>query len=193
MRSNWRRAFAAVGLAAGLGGLGAAHGYSQEKQKDPKVVLDLEKPAAGHDLDEGAAGAAKGSHLVPPGSFGKSCSAFGKPKEGYRSLEGVASIAGLIGAPVAVVRVRRYGSGHDKVDREEVRKHVLNLLAEETSEEYRYEPWDEAVYVGLVAKIQFFDHSEGVLEESGNHVCFSDFNGQVWWTRIPPPSKPAAP
>jgi hypothetical protein len=193
MRSSWRRAFAAVGLAAGLGGLGAVHGYSQEKQKDPKVVLDLEKPSAEHDSDAGGADGAKGSHLVAAEPFGKSCSAFGKSKEGYRSLDGVASIAGLIGAPIEVVRVRRYGSGHDKVDREEVRKHVLNLLAEETSEEYRYEPWDEAVFVGLVAKIQFFDHTEGVLEESGNHVCFSDFNGQVWWTRIPPPSKPAAP
>jgi hypothetical protein len=189
MRSSWRLVLVAAGLMAGLGGLTAAGGFPQAKQKDPKVVLDLEKPTPEHDSDAGGAGGAKGSfHVAPSEPFGKSCSTFGKSKDGYRSFEGVASIADLIGAPVEVVRVRRYGAGHDKVDREEVRKYVLELLAKETSEEYRYEPWDEAVFVGFVAKIQFYDHTEGVLEESGNHVCFSDFNGQVWWTRIPPPA-----
>jgi hypothetical protein len=184
MTRKWQRVFVAFGLAA----LAALGGYSQEKHKDPKVVLDLAKPAAEHDSDAGGTGGPKGLHLVAAEPFGKSCSAFSTPKDGYRSLEELASIADLIGAPVEVVRVRRYGSGREKVDRDEVRKHVLKLLAEETSEEYRYEPWDESVFIGLVAKIQFYDHTEGVLEESGNHVCFSDFNGQVWWTRIPPPA-----
>lgn len=186
MLRNWRRgiyvmlALAAITVPIALGG------YSQEKHKDPKVVLDLEKSAAEHDSDAEGAGGAKRSHLVAAEPFGTTCKAFSAAKDGYRSLDELASIADLIGAPVEVVRVRRYGSGREKVDRDEVRKHVLKLLAEETSEEYMYEPWDESVLIGLVAKIQFYDHTEGVLEESGVHVCFSDFNGQVWWTRIPP-------
>jgi hypothetical protein len=164
-------------------------GDAQDKTKDPKVVLELEKPAPSEKSAANVPEGAKTSvHVAATGPFGKTCSAFGSPKDGYRSLDGAASIADLIGAPIEVVKIRRYGSGSEKADRDEVRKHVLKLLAEETSEEYRYEPWDEAVYAGLVAKIQFFDHTEGVLEESGNHVCFSDFNGQVWWTRIPPPA-----
>jgi hypothetical protein len=169
--------------------LTAQGGYAQDKTKDPKVVLELEKPAPSENSAANAPEGAKPSvHVAATGPFGKTCSAFSNPKDGYRSLDGVASLADLIGAPIEVVKIRRYGSGQQKLDREEVRKHVINLLKAQTGEVYRYQPWDEAVFIGLVAKIQFFDHTEGVLEESGVHVCFSDYTGLVWWTRIPPPA-----
>lgn len=168
----------------------ARSSYAQDKTKDPKVVLDLEKPAASENsADNTPEGAKTSVHVVATAPFGKTCSAFRAPKDGYRSLDGPTSIADLIGAPIEVVKVRRYnGPGQEKPDRDEVRKHVINLLKMETAEVSRYEAWDEAVFIGLVAKIQFYDHTEGVLEESSGHVCFSDYTGLVWWTRIPPPA-----
>jgi hypothetical protein len=184
LRWLWR-VFVVLALTA----LMARGGYAQDKSKDPKVVLDLEKPAPSENTGADAPDSAKGSvHLSAAAPFGKTCSAFRSPKDGYRSLDGVASIADLIGAPIEVVKIRRYGPGQEKPDRDEVRKHVINLLKAQTAEVYRYEPWDEMVFTGLVAKIQFYDHTEGVLEESGGHVCFSDYTGLVWWTRIPPPA-----
>jgi hypothetical protein len=184
LRLLWR-VFALLALAALMVWVGDA----QDKTKDPKVVLELEKPAPSENSAANASEGTKGSvHVSTSAPFGKTCSAFSSPKDGYRSLDGPASIADLIGAPIEVVKVRRYGSGQDKPDRDEVRKRVINLLKAQTAEVYRYEPWDEMVFTGLVAKIQFYDHTEGVLEESGVHVCFSDYTGLVWWTRIPPPA-----
>src|SRR5580700_7523042 len=186
MMESWRRGFMVLALAA----LTARAGYAQDKTKEPKVVLELEKQAPSENSAANASEDTKGSvHLSTTVPFGKTCSAFRAPKDGYRSLDGPASIADLIGAPIEVVKIRRYGgSGQEKPDRDEVRKHVINLLKMETAEVSRYEAWDEAVFIGLVAKIQFYDHTEGVLEESGGHVCFSDYTGLVWWTRIPPPA-----
>jgi hypothetical protein len=185
MMESWRRGLMVLALAA----LTARAGYAQDKTKEPKVVLELEKQAPSENspanASEGSKGTVHSSATVP---FGKTCSAFRAPKDGYRSLDGSASIADLIGAPIEVVKVRRYGSGQEKPDREEVRKFFTNLLKAETSEAYRYEPWDEMVFTGFVAKIQFYDHTEGVLEQSGVHVCFSDYTGLVWWTRIPAPA-----
>jgi hypothetical protein len=185
MMESWRRGFMVLALAA----LTAQAGYAQDKTKEPKVVLELEKQALSEssaaNASEGTKGSVHSSTTVP---FGKTCSAFRAPKDGYRSLDGTASIADLIGAPIEVVKVRRYGSGQEKPDREEVRKFFTNLLKAETSEAYRYEPWDEMVFTSFVAKIQFYDHTEGVLEQSGVHVCFSDYTGLVWWTRIPAPA-----
>jgi hypothetical protein len=183
MFRRWWRVFALLALAALMVWVGNA----QDKTKDPKVVLELEKPAPSESSAANASEGTKGSvHLSAAAPFGKTCSAFSSPKDGYRSLDGPASIADLIGAPIEVVKIRRYGPGQEKPDRDEVRKHVLNLLKAQTAEVYRYEPWDETVFTGLVAKIQFYDHTEGVLEESGVHVCFSDYTELVWWTRIPP-------
>ena len=185
MMGSWRRGLMVLALAA----LTARAGYAQDKTKEPKVVLELEKPAPSENsaanASEGTKGSVHSSTTVP---FGKTCSAFRAPKDGYRSLDGTASIADLIGAPIEIVKVRRYGSGQEKPDREEVRKFITNLLKAETSEAYRYEPWDEMVFTGFVAKIQFYDHTEGVLEQSGVHVCFSDYTGLVWWSQIPPPA-----
>jgi hypothetical protein len=178
MTRNWRRGvYVMLGLAAMA--VPAVRGvYSQDKSKDPKVVLDLEKvPAPAKDSVEAAE------------PFGKTCSAYSSAKDGYRSLDDPTPIEDLVGAPIETVRVRRYGDGKDKVDKEEVRKQVEKVLKAQTSEEYRYEPWDEAVFVDLVANTQFFDHTKGVLEASGDHVCFSDYSGLVWWVRTTPESK----
>ena len=184
LRWLWR-----VFVALTLTVLMARGGYAQDKTKEPKVVLELEKPAPSENsAANGSEGTKASVHLAAAAPFGKTCSAFRSSKDGYRSLDGPASIADLIGAPIEVVKIRRYGPGQDKPDRDEVRKRVINLLKAETSEAYRYEPWDEAVLGGLVARIQFYDHTEGVLEESGGHICFSDYTGLVWWTRIPPPA-----
>jgi hypothetical protein len=180
------RAFAVLML--GVLTAGVSHG--QDKQREPKVVLDLEKPSAANDSSAAASGDAKGSARLTLGKlFGKTCSAFAAARDGYRSLDEPVPIAELIGAPIDIVRVRRYGSGKEKTDREEVRKQIIKLLNTPTAEVSRYAPWDELVPAGLVATIQFFDHTKGVMEESGGHVCFSDYSGIVWWTRLSPPAK----
>jgi hypothetical protein len=188
MMPKWQRALILFALALMLAAefLAAPGAHAQNKVKDPKVVLDLEKQPAANDAKAEAAAKEKGAaHFTAAPPFGQTCSALSSVKEGYRSLDGLASISELIGAPIEVVRVRRYGAPGEKLDRDEARKHILKLLQAEITEEYRYEPWDEAVTTSLVAKIQFFDHTEGVLEQSGNHVCFSDYAGLVWWARIP--------
>lgn len=178
MTRNWRRGvYVFLGLAA-VAVTAVRGGYSQDKSKDPKVVLDLEKPPAPEK-----------NSITAAEPFGKSCSAFASSKDGYRSLDEPTPIEDLVGAPIETVRVRRYGDGKDKVDKEEVRKQVEKVLKAQTTEEYRYEPWDESVFVNLVANTQFFDHTKGVLEASGDHVCFSDYSGLVWWVRTTPESK----
>jgi hypothetical protein len=153
-------------------------GYSQGKPKDMKVVLDLEKsPPPAKDS------------VVAAEPFGKVCSAFAPPRDGYRNFDEPVAIEDLVGAPIETIRVRRYGDGKEKVDKEEVRKQIEKVLKAQTTEESRYEPWDEAVFVDLVANTQFFDHTKGVLEASGNHVCFSDYSGLVWWVRTTPEGK----
>jgi hypothetical protein len=178
MLRNWGGSYLMLALAAMTVPI-VRVGYSQDKTKDPKVVLDLEKspPPPAKDSVEAA------------GPFGKTCSAFAPPRDGYRSLDGPTPIEDLVGAPIELVRVRHYGDGHEKVDKEEVRKQVEKVLKAETTEESRYEPWDEVVFANLVAKTEFFDHTKGVLEASGNHVCFSDYSGLVWWVRTTPKSK----
>jgi hypothetical protein len=178
MTRNWRRGvYVFLGLAA-IAVPAVPGGYSQDKSKDPKVLLDLEKSPPPEK-----------NSIAAAEPFGKACSAFASPKEGYRSLDDPTPIEDLVGAPIETVRVRRYGDGKDKVDKEEVRKQVEKVLKAQTTEEYRYEPWDESVFVNLVANTQFFDHTKGVLEASGDHVCFSDYSGLVWWVRTTPESK----
>jgi hypothetical protein len=64
------------------------------------------------------------------------------------------------------------------------------VLNAQTTEVSRYADWDEWVPQGIVATIQFYDHTKSVLEESGGHVCFSDYAGTLWWLRIPVHPKP---
>jgi hypothetical protein len=178
MTHNRRRSIYAMLALAAIAVLATRVSYSQEKSKDPKVVLDLEKSPPPEK-----------NSVATAERFGKACSAFAPPRDGYRSLDDATPIEDLVGAPIETVRVRRYGDGKDKVDKEEVRKQVEKIFKAQTTEEYRYEPWDEAVVVDLVANTQFFDHTKGVLEASGDHVCFSDYSGLVWWVRTTPGTK----
>ena len=77
------------------------------------------------------------------------------------------------------------GPSQEKPDREELRKRILAVLNARTTEVSRYADWDEWVPQGIVTTIQYYDRTKGVLEESGGHVCFSDYAGTVWWLRIP--------
>lgn len=168
-----------------------AQDKNQDKTKDPKVVLDLEKSSPANDAKEKESASADGSpHLSVAQPFGKACSAFGAAKDGYRNFDHPFTIAELFGAPIAEVIVRRLGPGQEKPDREELRKHIMTVLNAQTVEVSRYADWDEYVPLGIVTTIQFVDRTKGVLEESGGHVCFSDYAGTVWWLRIPVAQKP---
>jgi len=48
-------------------------------------------------------------------------------------------------------------------------------------EVYDYEPWAEMTYENIVATVEFSDHTDGVLEDSSGHVCFSDHFRSVLW------------
>jgi hypothetical protein len=165
---------------------GYAQDKSQDKNKDPKVVVELEKRSPTNDPNPKEPPGADGSaHLSPAEPFGKACSAFGATKDGYRTMDRPFSVAELFGAPIALVTIRRLAPGQEKSDRDELRKHIATVLNAQTTEVSRYQDWDEWVPLGIVATIQFSDRTKGVLEESAGHVCFSDYAGTVWWLRIP--------
>ncbi len=182
-----------------LAAMGVPSGYAQDKNqdkysdknKDPKVVFDLEKPVRDNDSNAKDPASGGGSvRLSPTPPFGKACSSFGAAKDGYRTMDRPYSIAELFGAPVALVTIRRLGPFQEKSEHEEIRKHIIAVLNAQTVEVSRYQDWEEAVPLGIVATIQFSDRTKGVLEESTGHVCFSDYAGTVWWLRIPQTTKP---
>ena len=171
----------------------AQRGSAQDKNKDPKVVVELDKRTQTNDSNAKEPASTDGTTpLTPVGGFGKACSAFGAARDGYRNFDKPVTVSDLFGAPIAVVIIRRLGPNQEKSDREELRKHIVAVLNAQTTDVSRYEDWDEVVWVGIVATVQFADRSKGVLEESGGHVCFSDYAGTVWWLRIPvaPKSQP---
>ena len=92
------------------------------------------------------------------------------------------SIAELMGAPIEVVNIRSYGPGWKNP--EDVQNLITKLLKTQTSGVYTYEPWAEAAFAAIIATVQFSDHSEGTLEVSGVHVCFSDHSRLALWLRV---------
>jgi hypothetical protein len=175
-----------IAVVLALSALLAQPAYAQDKNKDPKVVLELEKSPPANESEAKEPAPAEGSirlaHVEP---FGKACSAFGAPKDGYRNFDRPFSVSELFGAPITVIIIRRLGTFAEKPDREELRKHMVTVLNAQTTEVSRYQDWDESVPPGIVATVEFSDRSKGVLEESAGHVCFSDYAGTVWWLRIP--------
>jgi hypothetical protein len=191
MLRNSRRILVILALSAAAAQPICAQDKNQDKTKEPRVVLDLEKSSPAKDAkakEPASADVTSPVMIAPP--FGKACSAFGAAKDGYRNFDHPYTIAELFGAPIAVVIIRRLGSSQEKPDREELRKHILAVLNAQTVEVSRYEDWEESVPAGIVTTIQFDDRSKGVLEESAGHVCFSDYAGTVWWLRIPVTPKP---
>jgi hypothetical protein len=165
--------------------------HAQDKNKGPRVVVELEKKSPTSDSNAQEPVSADGTtHSSTAEPFGKACSAAGAPKDGYRNFDRPFAVSELFGAPIAVVIIRRLGSGQEKADRDELRKHIVAVLSAQTTEVSRYVEWDEWVPLGIVATVQFSDRSKGVLEESGGHVCFSDYAGTVWWLRVPVAPKP---
>jgi hypothetical protein len=177
---------AILALAAAAAQPSYAQDKNQDKNKDPRVVVDLEKRPPTSDSNARKPASPDGAtHFSPDEPFGGACSALGAAKDGYRNLDSPYSISELFGAPIEVIIIRRLGPGQEKSDREELRKHIFTVLNAQTVEVSRYADWDEAVPRGIVATIQFYDRTKGVLEESNGHVCFSDYAGTVWWLRIP--------
>ena len=169
-----------------LAAAAAQPNYAQDKTKDPKIVLDLEKPSPADESNaKSPASPNDASRPSTARPFGKACSAAGAAKDGYRNFDSPYSISELFGAPIEVITIRRLGPGQEKPGREELRKRITAVLNAQTTEVSRYQDWDEWVPQGLVVTIQFYDRTKSVLEESGGHVCFSDYAGTVWWLRIP--------
>jgi hypothetical protein len=149
--------------------------YSQDKPKDPKVVIDLEKLAP-----------ANNSPFL--GAFGKTCNPFNQK---FGELGPPApqpmkptSIAELMGAPIDIVKIRRYGPAWKNPD--DVRNRITKLLKTQTAEVYVYEPWAEPAFSDIIATVQFSDHTEGTLEVSSVHVCFSTHSRSALWLRVFP-------
>ena len=161
--------FAALVLAA----LASQTGYAQDKPREPKIVLKLEKPVSGGN---------------PRGwePFGATCKSLkpenGKDQRSYHpGWDKPVSIAEWMGAPIEVVKIRRYGPGWKKPD--DVRQRVASLLKTQSGEVSPYEDWDEFVFADIIATVQFSDHTEGTLEVSGVHVCFTTHSGMALWLR----------
>lgn len=139
-----------------------------DKNREPKIVLDLQKTGPGEKPFR-----ARFGMTCPPSSPGGSL---------FRDLERPASISELLGGPVNVVRIRSYGAHWKNFD--DVRKHVIKVLQTQTGTIYPGQVWDEMVLADVVAGIQFSDGSEGVFEESGGHVCFTNHSKAALWARI---------
>jgi hypothetical protein len=150
--------------------------HPQDKPQDPKVVLNLEKPASTDNSP----------HL---GKFGQTCDPFNQKfgEHGPPANQPMkpTSIAELMGAPIDVVKIRRYSPAWKNPD--DVRNLITKLLKTQTGEVYVYEPWDEAVFSDIIATVQFSDHTEGTLEVSSVHVCFSNHSRSALWLRVFPP------
>jgi hypothetical protein len=164
----WHCFFALV-----LAGPASLPAHAQGKPPEPKVVIDLEKQTSTGD------GFAE--------RFGKACDRFNQ-KSAQHGPWGVRStrpttITELMGAPIEVIKIRRYGRNWKNPD--DVRNRVTKLIRTRTSEVYNYEPWAEFVYADIIATVQFSDHSEDVLEVSGVHACFSDHFHAPEWLRVP--------
>lgn len=149
--------------------------YPQDKPHEPRVVLDLEKPHSRENEPRVL-------------RFGASCKSVKKnDKESgsyHPGWDKPISIAEWFGAPIEVVKVRSYG--HSWKSSADVRMRVVRLLQTKSGEVYPYEPWDEMAFGDIVATVQFSDHTEGSLEVSGIHVCFSSHSGTALWLRVFP-------
>jgi hypothetical protein len=146
--------------------------HAQEKPQDPKIVFDLEKPASPDN-----------SHHLEP--FGKTCTPL-DIKSGEHGdkvpWEKPSSMLELAGAPIDVIKIRRYGPGWKNPD--DIRNLITKLLRIHTTEFFSYEPWAEMVFADIIATIQYSDRTEGTLEISSPHVCFSDHSRHALWLRI---------
>lgn len=160
--------------------VGTQNSYGQDRSQGPKIVLKLEKPVAGDNLH---------GFRVLAEPFGSTCKSVkqenGKDRGSYHpGWDKPVPIAEWMGAPIEVVKIRRYGHGWRKPD--DVRTRVASLLKAQSGEVYPYPAWDEYVFQGIVATLQFSDNLEGTMEVSRVHVCFTDHSGMALWLRVLP-------
>jgi hypothetical protein len=149
-----------------LASLSCSSNLAQQKPRRPKIVFE----------------AKSATNTLRP-AFGQSCKATPNASSPYyhSSFQPV-SIADLLRAPAAEVKILRYGPGWKNQD--DIRERLLDVLGARTLEISGFESWDEFVPPDIVARIQFVDKTQGALEVSGVHVCFTDHSGAVIWTRI---------
>jgi hypothetical protein len=164
-------------IVLGVVGFAARTDWAQSKAQRPKILVDLEKPAAREQSRADGIGVSLAGER-----FGISCPAPKNAIGKYGTLDKPASISELMGAPIKEVRIRKYGQRWKSA--EDVRSHVSELLKKRTETTYSSVPWAEIVYPDILARIQFSDKTRGTLEESGDHVCFTDHSGTAVWLRL---------
>jgi hypothetical protein len=150
-----------------LASLICSSNFAQQEPRPPKIVFE-----------------AKSATNTLGTAFGQSCKATPNASSPYyrSSPSQPVSIADLLRAPVAEVKILRYGAGWKNQD--DIRERLLDVLGARTLEIFDYEPWDEAAFTDILATIHFADKTQAALEVSGVHVCFTDHSGAVIWTRI---------
>jgi hypothetical protein len=157
---------ACVGARLSFGGASA---LPQGKMTRPKIIFAKHAATPERAMGMGPA-------------FGQTCKATGSTKKSYADVDRAVTVAEVMGAPVAVVKIRSYRAGAKKQD---IQDRVLQVLDAATYDEpMQYDPLDEGVWTGIVATIQFADNKQGAFEESGGHVCVTDDSGAVWWMRV---------
>jgi len=163
--------FVALLLANLTAQVGHAQAKPQDKNSDPKVVLDLESATPNADSNANAknSGSAPGSANAGakdsdgassnartpfriggiPGAFGETCKAFSSADGPDRWLDKPVPISELFGAPIAVVKIRRYDAPLQNSDLPEVRARIAKILHAQTDEIARGILWSEATFAGL--------------------------------------------
>jgi hypothetical protein len=142
---------------------------AQESAPVPKIVIDAKKP-------------------TPPSTtalamnFGSSCHATSDAKSPFYSGYKPASIADMVGAPVAEIRITSYGTGWKS--RDDIRAAIVRVWSAQSEGAAPGPEWQEGVWPDIVGAIRFKDGKRSAFEESSGHVCFVDHSGASIWTRI---------
>jgi hypothetical protein len=150
---------------------------AQQKSREPKIVIAPKRPRPTAPPRPG-----EGAIFLGVNGFGSTCKASRDAKSPFFNPYKTATIADVMGAPIAKITITSYGDGWKKDDA--IRARVLQVLSVETNDFAPGIEWDESAFVDLVGTIQFADGKEGAFEESAGHVCFNDHNGAAIFTRV---------
>jgi hypothetical protein len=164
-------------FAASLALLIAPSAFAQQKPAQPKIVIVAKGPRS-EPKPSSASGGATFVHLTP---FGATCKPTSDDKSAYASRQPI-SIQDAAGAPIAEIRITSYGD--DWKSDEEIRARILRVLSAQATDLSPGIDWDESTFIDLVGKVRFKDGKESPFEESGGHVCFSNHEGAVIFTRV---------
>jgi hypothetical protein len=148
----------------------------------PRIVVSAKKGTAPNKAPRPLTGGG-GIVFLANHPFGANCHAVGDARSPYYSSYKPTSIAGMMGGPVAAIRITQYGNGWKSPD--ELRATIAKVWAAQSDGAAPGAEWDEAVFTDIVGSIEFKDGTTRAFEESGGHVCFVDHNGAAIWTRVP--------